>query len=129
MDRFEPARALGIAVPLLVGMTLWYGHARAQDMVVPADEAKHPAATTQAQASVCTARYPCFQPVVYAVDNVVPIVDLGQRGNWQPDQSRDAEHWVDSGRWLAAATWVTSAVGWLLASLVAASFTQVIRRE
>jgi hypothetical protein len=126
---FEPARALVIALPLLVGMAFWYGHARDHDLMVASDEPKDPAATSLAQASECTDRYPCFQPVVYAVDNLVPIVDLGQRTNWQPDQSREADRWVDSGRWLAAATWVTSAVGWILATLVAASFTQVIRRE
>jgi hypothetical protein len=60
---------------------------------------------------------------------LVPIVDFGQRSRWQPDQSRHDAWWLDDGRRLAAATWVTSAVGWLLASLVAASFTQVIRRE
>ncbi len=126
---FEPARALVIALPLLVFMALWYSHARDHDLMVAADEAKDPSATAQAQASDCDESYPCFQPVVYAVDNLVPIVDLGQRTNWQPDQSQEAERWVDSGRWLAAATWVTSAAGWLLATLVAASFTQVIRRE
>jgi hypothetical protein len=126
---FEPARALVIAIPLLVGMALWYSHARSHDLMVPAEEAVDPAAVAAAEPSDCNGSYPCFQPVVYAVDNLVPIVDLGQRTNWQPDQSREADRWVDSGRWLAAATWVTSAVGWILATLVAASFTQVIRRE
>jgi hypothetical protein len=59
----------------------------------------------------------------------VPIIDFGQRGNWQPDQSARGARWLDDGRWLAAATWITSAVGWILGTLVAASFTQVIRRE
>ena len=126
---FEPARALIIAVPLLVGMSLWYAHARDLDLMVPADEAPDPAADARARASECDDGYPCFQPVVYAIDNLVPIVDFGQRSRWQPDQSRQDAWWLDDGRRLAAATWVTSAVGWLLASLVAASFTQVIRRE
>jgi hypothetical protein len=69
------------------------------------------------------------QPVVYALDNVVPIVDFGQRSRWAPDQSHHGATWIDDGRWLAASMWLTSAVGWILATLVAASFTQVIRWE
>ncbi|HEV7760060.1 MAG TPA: hypothetical protein VGO78_13760, partial [Acidimicrobiales bacterium] len=65
----------------------------------------------------------------YALDNLVPIVDFGQRSSWATDQAHRGAHWWDDGRWLAAATWVTSAVGWILATLAAASFTQVIRRD
>jgi hypothetical protein len=124
---FEPARALLIALPLLVAMALWYGHARHHDMLVATSEGPVPAGAPQA--SVCTGDYPCVQPVVYALDNLVPIVDFGQRSSWATDQAHRGARWWDDGRWLAAATWVTSAVGWILATLAAASFTQVIRRD
>lgn len=122
---FEPARALLIALPLVAAMSLWYGHARQEDMLIPTTDA--PAALPSA--SDCDDDYPCVQPVVYALDNLVPIVDFGQRARWATDQSHRGDGWWDDGRWLAAATWVTSAVGWILATLAAASFTQVIRRE
>jgi hypothetical protein len=122
---FEPVRALLIALPLVVAMSLWYGHARHDDMLVASPDAPRPAPA----ASVCTPDYPCMHPIVYALDNLVPIVDFGQRSRWAPDQAHRGVHWWDDGRWLAAATWVTSAVGWILVTLIAASFTQAIRRE
>ena len=135
---FAPARSLLIAVPLVVALAVWLGHARSADMLVPTDETPATAAASQSRtgggpsvprAADCDADYPCLQPVVYALDNVVPIVDLGQRSRWTPDQSHRGAGWWDDGRWLAAALWAASAVGWILATLVAASFTQVVRRE
>jgi hypothetical protein len=126
---FEPARALVIALPLLVAMIVWFAHAGKVDLMIPADEPPTPNAQVAARSSECESGYPCFQPAVYALDNLVPIVEFGQRAAWAPDQSRHGDSWVDDGRFLAAATWVTRGAGWLLATLVAASFTQVIRRE
>lgn len=122
---FEPARALLIAVPLVLAMSLWYEHARQDDMLIPNPDAPTPLP----EASTCDDTYPCVQPLVYALDNLVPILDFGQRSRWAPDQSHTGAAWWDNGRWLATATWVTGAVGWILATLAAASFTQVIRRE
>jgi hypothetical protein len=132
---FAPARSLLIAVPLVVALAVWLGHARSADMLVPTDETPATAAASPGgpggtpTASDCDGGYPCLQPVVYALDNVVPIVDLGQRSRWTPDQSHRGTGWWDDGRWLATALWAASAVGWILATLVAASFTQVVRRE
>jgi hypothetical protein len=135
---FSPARSLVIGLPLAAVMALWLGHGAREDMLIPTDET---AATSAGdggdgggggevpRSSACDDRYPCVQPVVYALDNLVPIVDLGQRSSWSPDQSHRGPTWRDDGRWLSAATWTTSALGWVLATLVAASFTQIIRRE
>jgi hypothetical protein len=123
---FEPVRALLVALPLVVAMAIWYEHARETDMLVVASD---PDVSPTPASSQCTGEYPCVHPVVYAVDNLVPILDFGQRSHWTPDQSRRGTHWWDDGRWLAGATWLTNAVGWALATLAAAGFTQVIRRE
>jgi cytoskeletal protein CcmA (bactofilin family) len=130
---YSPARSLLIAVPLVAALAVWLGHARAEDMLIATDETPATAAASadgdDVRSSDCESAYPCVQPVVYALDNVVPIVDLGQRSRWAPDQSRHGAEWWDSGRWLAAALWAASALGWILATLVAASFTGVVRRE
>jgi hypothetical protein len=118
---YEPWRVLAVALPLLVGMSLWYSISVHDDLLVPDDG-------TSAQASTCNPDYTCVQPFVYALDSLIPLVDLGQRSKWVPDQSH-REGWLRDGRWLAAATWVTTALGWVFATLVAASFTQVVRRE
>lgn len=53
----------------------------------------------------------CFNPWLYAVDTVVPIVDLKQRSTWAP--STDA-----GGGWMLA--WVNAAtlIGWAISSLL-----------
>lgn len=125
---FAPGRSLLIALPLAVALTAWLAHARHEDMLVATDDTVA-AVGEVPQSSVCDDHYPCVQPFVYALDNLVPIVDLGQRSRWAPDQSHRGASWLDDGRWLAAATWATSTLGWVLATLVAASFTQTVRRD
>jgi hypothetical protein len=126
---YSPARSLVIGLPLVVALAVWLGHAAQTDMLVATDETAVTTTEGPPRSSTCDDRYPCVQPVVYALDNLVPIVDLGQRSRWSPDQSHHGSTWYDDGRWLAAGTWTTSVFGWVLATLVAASFTQVIRRE
>jgi hypothetical protein len=127
---YAPARSLFVAVPLVVGLSLWLGYAARHDMLVPVSETPATSGGTVAvRSSGCNETYPCIQPVVFALDNVVPIVELGQKSRWATDQSHRGDTWIDDGRWLSAAVWTTSAVGWILATLVAASFTQVVRRE
>jgi hypothetical protein len=125
---FAPGRSLLIAFPLAIALTAGLAAASHDDMLIPTDDTVA-AGGEVPRSSACDDRYPCVQPFVYALDNLVPIVDLGQRSRWAPDQSHRGSSWWDDGRWLAAATRTTSALGWVLATLVAASFTQTVRRD
>ena len=63
----------------------------------------------------------CFNPVLYAIDTVVPLVSLEQRATWYPDPSlRDGAfmQW-----WLNAAT----LLGWLLSSIFVLSLARLSR--
>ena len=63
----------------------------------------------------------CFNPVLYAIDTVVPLVSLEQRSTWYPDPSlRDGAfmQW-----WLNAAT----LLGWLLSSIFVLSLARLSR--
>ncbi len=63
----------------------------------------------------------CFNPVLYAIDTVVPLVSLDQRSTWYPDPSlRDGTfmQW-----WLNAAT----LLGWLLSSIFVLSLARLSR--
>ena len=71
----------------------------------------------------------CIRPLVYALDTLVPIVDLGQRSAWTPDSSIHSNDWWNSGRALATATWLTTLLGWATAVLITAGFTQAINRN
>ncbi|GAA4471584.1 oxidoreductase [Phytohabitans houttuyneae] len=59
---------------------------------------------------------PAFQPVIYTLDLLLPIVDLGQERAYQP---------VGGQQWLA---YLLIASGWLLATTVAAGLTRSLRR-
>lgn len=60
---------------------------------------------------------PSWQPVIYAADLLVPVVNLGQDGLWR---TSGASAWVAS---------VLTAVGWLLLSTGAAGATRILTRR
>ena len=62
------------------------------------------------------APHPAFQPVIYALDVLLPVVDLNQQ-----------EFWIPQGlaRWFA---WHQS-WPWLLATAVAAAVTGAVKRD
>ena len=57
------------------------------------------------------------QPVAYAADTFLPIVDLGQKDDWQPTG------WM---RWLE---WTVILLGWALTTIFVAGFTRIVRNE
>jgi hypothetical protein len=63
------------------------------------------------------AELPTFQPMIYALDTLVPIVDLRQQDAWTP-------HGV--AQWWA---WTSILAGWLLATAVAAGVTGYLHRD
>ena len=63
----------------------------------------------------------CFNPLLYAVDTVIPLISLDQRSTWHPDaQAPDGTfmQW-----WLNAAT----VLGWLLSSIFVLSLARLAR--
>jgi hypothetical protein len=55
------------------------------------------------------------QPVAYAADTFLPIVDLGEAGDWMPTG------WV---RWV---DWSVILLGWALSTIFVAGFTRIVR--
>jgi hypothetical protein len=60
--------------------------------------------------------HPPWNPALYALDLLVPVIDLGQEGYWLPQ-----------GGWQWAAAGLTM-LGWILATTVATGATRVLRR-
>jgi hypothetical protein len=58
-----------------------------------------------------------FHPVAYALDLILPILDLGQQSSFIP---------VGATQWLA---WASSLAGWLLATTVIAGITRALTRS
>ncbi len=63
------------------------------------------------------AAHPAFNPFIYTVDLLVPLVDLGLRGSYDPQGPQ---------RWLA---YLLTAAGWVFVTTIAAGILRVLRRE
>ena len=61
--------------------------------------------------------HPAFNPFIYALDLLVPLVDLGQRGAYDPQGAQ---------RWLA---YLLIAVGWVFVTTIAAGIARVLRPQ
>jgi len=72
----------------------------------------HPAQFRQASATV-----PDFQPVVYILDALLPIVDFGQEKAWVPRDS--ARMWA----------WGLTGAGWVLTTAFVAGLTNALKRD
>jgi hypothetical protein len=57
------------------------------------------------------------QPIGYAMDTFLPIIDLGQTNNWT------ATGWM---RWVV---WLVILLGWALTTIFVAGFTRIVRSE
>jgi hypothetical protein len=64
-----------------------------------------------------TAHPPAFQPVVYTLDVLLPVVGLGQKAAWQPTD------------WRLDFSWILAGAGWVLAAAVVAGLTGVLKRD
>lgn len=68
-------------------------------------------------AAKCTSDYPCFYPFGYAIDTVIPIINVHQADNWGPYGPSPWGHaWVGG-------TYVATGLGWALATLLVAGYT------
>lgn len=69
----------------------------------------------------CTSTYPCFYAAGYAIDVVVPIINVRQATYWGTNGHSGL------GELLTIFTWVCTVLGWLLATLALAGFTGIVR--
>ena len=61
--------------------------------------------------------HPAFNPLIYTVDLLVPLVDLGLRNSYDPQGPQ---------RWLA---YFLIAVGWIFVTTIAAAIVRVLQRQ
>jgi hypothetical protein len=89
------------------------------DLIIPTGSTTgvHPTPTS----SQCSQGYQCFYPAGFAIDIVVPIVNVHQADEWAING--DASWgWI----WVGG-TWVATGLGWALATLFVAGYTGLVR--
>lgn len=94
---YRPMRAALWLVLFAIAGTWWFAY----HPLVPVDEQKHPV----------------WNPFLYTVDQLIPIVNFGNDDVWRAD---------GPSQWITA---VLIAVGWILATTVAAGISRALRRD
>jgi hypothetical protein len=65
--------------------------------------------------------YPPFNPFIYSLENVLPLVKLGQDDKWAPDAAHKPRVLFASYRLLAWLRWVLIIAGWVQVTVLAAA--------
>lgn len=110
---------LGIAVLYGVVLALfWYAQHRT-GLIVPVQSIQ--GLQPKPTAATCASDYPCFSPVGYAIDTVIPLVNVHQATYWGPNAS------APFGWFFVWVSWAGIVLGWLLATLAVAGYTGLVR--
>ncbi|WP_245923207.1 hypothetical protein [Paractinoplanes atraurantiacus] len=126
---FRPQRAVYLllmliaAVTVLVSLPAVQAQMRASDQnaLVFAPSGARPGPGSQAVPGRCgDGKVRCLNPFFYAVDTVVPLIDLHQRSTWYPVSEHD-------GRLLEWVLNLCTILGWLASTVFALSFTRLGR--
>ncbi|MBK1784695.1 oxidoreductase [Prauserella cavernicola] len=110
---YRPVRALAWLVMLLVAGSLWFG-VREDDCVLDTERFEVVGERCAVNRDDSGLEW---NPVLYTADLLVPIVDFGNKGRWF---MADEDKWVSTG---------FTAMGWVLATTVAAGVTRTLRRN
>lgn len=76
--------------------------------------------------------YPKFEPLIYSLDALVPLVDLHQENYWLPDITKPGPELIlgwSIGWIIRGYLWFHIIVGWVLSSMLVAYFAGFIRRQ
>jgi hypothetical protein len=65
--------------------------------------------------------YPAFNPWMYAVETLFPVIEVDQKSYWRPDPTRPG------GRLALAVYYVLSILGWALSLLAVAGFSGLVK--
>jgi hypothetical protein len=69
-------------------------------------------------ANKCTPSYPCFYPLGYAIDVVIPVINVHQ-----------AEFWSLYGWQWVALGWAATVLGWAAVTLLVVGYTGLVRQQ
>jgi len=118
---FQTGRALAGIVTLYLIVFLAFLFAQHQGDLIAASNVQN--ASLHPAALHCVTGYPCFYPAGYAFDLVVPLINIRQADFWQAN----GHHWL-GWAWVLG-TWMATALGWFLATLLVVGYSGLARQE
>ena len=124
---YYPMRALlGLAILVLLGWGVYWG-ARRAGMMVPKDAQAYAYFKQNGKAP---AFYEPLGPLVYSLENSLPLVKLGQTDYWRPDPApASPTGWMNSPRFLFGFLRLQILLGWILATLFIAGVTGMVQKD
>ena len=124
---YYPLRALaGLVILVLIGWGIFTG-AKSARALVPKEQKAYEFYKVNGRAP---AHYAPLSPLVFSIENSVPLVKLGQIDNWQPDANRPgAGPLFNSSRLLFGFQWLQLLLGWILATLFVAGVTGIVQKN
>lgn len=114
----SPARILyTISASLLLGCLI-FSHAKASGALAPTEPEAYMAFTSRRPMPTA---YPALNPLVYTVENALPLVRLGQDDKWAPNQNHTATDLFNHYWFLMWTRWLLILFGWFQATVLAAA--------
>jgi hypothetical protein len=129
--REQPFRIAWSIIAILVCSSCIFWIAGESGAIAPREKDSYAA---WAKGQPYPAAYPKFNPVVYALENELPLVKFGQDDKWAPDPSHQAKalapicilQWttvVNSYSFLAFVRWFIIILGWVQATVLAGALS------
>ena len=70
-----------------------------------------------------------FAPLVYSLDHIIPVIDLGHRKDWRPVVTDPECSTVWRGQFVRAVTWLQVGFGWIAAIMLGAAVGTLVKNE
>jgi hypothetical protein len=117
---YLPWRLVAVAGIVFLCNIYVFSHAQSVNAMLPVSGlSMSPKVSVQS----CTSNYPCFRPVVYSLELLLPVVNLHQRQYWVPDAKKHL------GEIYWAFVWTSVVLGWIVATGVLGGLTGLVRKE
>ena len=118
---YQTGRAVAGVVVLYLLVLAFFWCARSNNAIVPVrSTAGLPTIPTAAHCM--SENYPCFNPFGYAIDTVIPLINVHQAEFWGPNEGSP---W---GLATVVVTYLGAGFGWLFATLAVAGYTGLVRK-
>jgi hypothetical protein len=115
---YQPWRALVYGLVLCLTGALVFNYANHRHLMAPA---KSISAQSGQPAPTATR----FNPVVYSLDSLIPVINFHQEENWLPTGKGTSL----GGKLVLGYLWAQIALGWVLTTLGALSLTNLVRKD
>ncbi len=140
---YRPGRLLGCMVAVWMLCALAFYQGRASGLMGPSDAIilSHPdlsqcgppgdpgAQSWTSAACPMPAEYTTFQPALYSLDLILPLVDLQQEADWAPIVTTSAGQALGWGHALRILMWFEILFGWFFSLMLVAILSRLVQKE